>query len=178
MRRNHGSKSPRVGRCPTGAPRSPTTSTRMSVPGDSLAIRVALVTPLYNCSSPSEPRYTQGMGIPAVKEPNRAICQCSLMGSAPDRRDGGTGSVRGSTSSQCVPMRSIVTDGGTSERRGKGARGVPRGRLPTPSFPSFLWRQRFLSPDFPMRDIYRLHSHFQRLVLSLILHGSEPDGPL
>ena len=93
-----------VGKCPTGAARLPTTSTRRSVPGDNLAIRVARVTPLYNCNSPSEPRYTHGTGMPAIDEPKRAICRCRLNGSAPDRRDGGMWSVRGSTSSNLVGM--------------------------------------------------------------------------
>src|SRR5262249_1647406 len=92
---NHGSKSPIAGRCPTGAGRSATTSPGMSVRGESWAIRVARVTPLYSWNSPSEPRYAQGAGMPAVEEPNCAICRCNLNGSAPDARDGGRWSVRG-----------------------------------------------------------------------------------
>jgi hypothetical protein len=51
----------------------PTTSTRMSVPGASLAIRVARVTPLKITNSPSVPSYTHGGGIPELEAPNLAV---------------------------------------------------------------------------------------------------------
>src|SRR5258706_422240 len=66
----HGSTAPVVG-SPTNAFGSlPITSPRISVPGSSLAIRVARVTPLYNTSTPSVPSYTHGAGIPATERPN------------------------------------------------------------------------------------------------------------
>src|SRR5262249_34970354 len=77
---DHGRVSPTLGRWPTGRFSSPTTSTWISVPGASLAIRVARVTPLYRTTAPSDPRYTQDGGIPAVEAPKRAIWVWSLKG--------------------------------------------------------------------------------------------------
>src|SRR5947208_17198952 len=70
----------------------------MRVPGASLAIRVARVTPLKMTSSPSVPAYTPPAGIPAGDAPNRAMWRVSLAGSAPVGREDGTRKVRGSTS--------------------------------------------------------------------------------
>jgi hypothetical protein len=51
------------------------TSTRIKVPGESLAMRVARVTPLYSTSTPSDASYTHGGGIPIAERPNYAICR-------------------------------------------------------------------------------------------------------
>src|SRR5205823_3255229 len=96
--RVHGSKSPILGSPANALGRLPITSTRITLPGASLAIRVALVTPLYSTSTPSDPSYTQGGGIPTREAPNKAICRCSFAGSAPCRREGGTRNWQGSTS--------------------------------------------------------------------------------
>jgi hypothetical protein len=53
-RRGHGTWSPILGSPAYGRRSLPTTSTRIIVPGASLAIRVARVTPLYTTSTPSE----------------------------------------------------------------------------------------------------------------------------
>src|SRR5207237_3824923 len=96
--RGHGSKSPILGSPAYALGSLPITSTRIGVPGASLAIRVARVTPLYSTSTPSDPSYTQGGGIPTREAPNKAICRCSFAGSAPCRREGGTRNSPGSTS--------------------------------------------------------------------------------
>jgi hypothetical protein len=51
--RCHGSTSPILGWAAQSIGNFPTTSTRINVPGDNLAIRVARVTPLYNTKTPS-----------------------------------------------------------------------------------------------------------------------------
>ncbi len=86
-----------VGRDLNAARSWPTTSTRRSVPGANLAIRVARVTPLKITNSPSVPSYTHGGGIPLLDAPNRPICRCNLTGPAPVGRDDGTRNVQGST---------------------------------------------------------------------------------
>src|SRR5439155_25537158 len=71
----HGIKSPMDGNCPTRIGRSSITSTRTVVPGASLAIRVARVTPLLITNSPSLPRLTSSGGMPWAELPNFAICR-------------------------------------------------------------------------------------------------------
>ena len=63
-----------------------------------MAPRVALVTPSYIMSAPSDPRETHKAGIPSTEVPYRAIWRCNLTGSAPEARDGGRCKVLGSTS--------------------------------------------------------------------------------
>ncbi len=94
----HGTKSPTFGYELTGIGKLSITSTRISVPGNSMATRVALVTPLLITNSPSDPRLTSNGCIPCVDFPCWAICRCNLNRSAPDRRDHGNRSNRGSTS--------------------------------------------------------------------------------
>src|SRR5262249_48309233 len=63
--RRHGNKSPILGSPANAFSNLPITSTRINLPGASLAMRVARVTPLYSISTPSEPSYTHGGGIPS-----------------------------------------------------------------------------------------------------------------
>jgi hypothetical protein len=136
----------------------PTTSTRISVPGASFAIRVARVTPLYSWKSPSEPRYNHGAGMPSVEATNDAICRCSLNGSAPDRRDGGTWSVRGSTSRNCLAIRSIVTHQPTAAHAAPPDSKGGQGRPPTASLRS--GRSSHYVPRLRWRTHGTLVEHF------------------
>src|SRR5262245_11746208 len=79
-------------------------------------MRVARVTPLYTTSTPSVPSYTISGGIPTDDAPNRAICLCSLTGSAPPGREGGTRNSRGSTSrkSEGIPGPESESSEGTA----------------------------------------------------------------
>src|SRR5439155_24593431 len=62
----HGSRSPILGSAAYGWGSLPITSTRIKVPGASLAIRVARVTPFYSTNTLSDPSQTHGGGIPSA----------------------------------------------------------------------------------------------------------------
>jgi hypothetical protein len=81
--RNHGKTSPILGSPANAFGNLPITSTRIIVPGESLAIRVARVTPLYSMRTPSDPSYTHGGGILVDLSAKRDIWRASLDGSAP-----------------------------------------------------------------------------------------------